>query len=210
MKIILVFFSTIIFLCVAISSFAQKDVSRNYSSYFEKGNKTAGISAAIAGDYNTVLQLDITKKSKNYGLLLLPTYGWFVEKNWEIGVQAILGFSKNKYQYASSDTNQYSSNSTYTDFGIAPVTRYFIPLGSRNVVSVFGEASMPVIYSSSKRESKQTAGTNPYSFSDTYNELRLSGSIGLGISINGHFGSLQLSANTYGLYIGFHKYMRKK
>jgi hypothetical protein len=34
--------------------------------------------------------------------------------------------------------------------------------------------------------------------------------IGLGVSLNGRFGSLEVNANTTGLYIGFHKYLRKK
>ncbi len=187
---------------------AQKETRHDYSSYFDKGNKIAGIELAIAGDYNTYLQLNITKNNKDYGLLLLPSYGWFVEKNWMIGLQALTGFSSNKYKNAYN-TTQSSSKYTDREFGIAPLTRYFIPLGKRNIVSIFGEASLPLVYSSSKGETKQT-GTFPFNNSYSNNELSLRGNMGLGVSLNGHFGSLEINANTAGLYIGFHKYINRK
>jgi hypothetical protein len=34
--------------------------------------------------------------------------------------------------------------------------------------------------------------------------------MGLGVSLNGYFGSLEINANTAGLYIGFHKYINRK
>ncbi|MEJ7672588.1 MAG: hypothetical protein WKF59_07725 [Chitinophagaceae bacterium] len=82
----------------------------------------------------------------------------FVENNWVIGGQAILGFSNTKYssKYTSNGIQYSNTNeSKYSDFGIAPFTRYFVPLGQRNVVSIFGHASMPVIYSTSKGSSNK-------------------------------------------------------
>ncbi len=199
----------LLILLVSISSFAQKDTRRNNTSLFDKGNKIAGIELGIAGGYpiNSITQLSFSKTEKNYGLLLLPSYGWFVENNWVIGGQGILGFSHNEYSYSGT---QYSSanKSDYTDFGIAPFTRYFVPLGKRNVVSLFGQASLPAVYSTTKRETKQT-GSSPYNTSSNTYEVQVIGSIGLGVSLNGHFGSIEVNANN-GLYLGFHKYFGKK
>lgn len=200
-----------IILCFTISAFAQKDTKRNNSSFFEKGNKVFGIELGIAGEYpiSSVTQLNISESDKNYGLLLIPSYGWFVENNWVIGGQAILGFANNSYSYDNSMQYSTISKSRYSDIGIAPFTRYFIPLGKRNVVSIFGQASMPVIYSTSDIEYKQS-GSSPSNYSYSNYEFRLIGTIGLGVSLNGRFGSLEVNGNTTGLYIGFHKYIGKK
>lgn len=211
MKHLFTLLSILVFFCISISALAQKETRRNNSSFFEKGNKVVGIELGIAGEYpiNSVTQLNISKDEKNYGLLLLPSYGWFVENNWVIGGQAILGFSKYSYTYQNGTQFSSSNKSEYADFGIAPFTRYFVPLGKRNVVSLFGQASMPVIYSTSKLESKQS-GSTPTNYSNSNYEFRLIGTIGLGVSLNGRFGSLEVNANTTGLYIGFHKYIDKK
>lgn len=203
------------FSCIAFSALAQKDTKRNYSSFFDRGNKIVGIELGIAGDYpiRSVTQLNISKGDKNYGLLVLPSYGWFVENNWVVGGQAILGFSNNSYtyQYTNSGGSIITSEdkSRYSDFGVAPFTRYFIPLGKRNVVSIFAQASVPVIYSTSKKESTRN-GNFPYFSAYSDEEFRLFGTIGLGVALNGRFGSLEANANNTGLYIGFHKYISKK
>lgn len=192
--------------CFISFSFAQKETRHDFSSYFDKGNKTAGIEICIAGDYNTILQLDFSKNSKNLGLLLLPSYGWFVQKNWMIGIQGLAGYAYNKYQNIYT-TSPSISKYTDTDFGIAPLTRYFVPIGKRNIVSIFAQAALPLVYSSSKRETKQTGGTNPYNSSYKNTELTLRGNMGLGVSLNGHLGSIEINANTSGLFLGFHKYI---
>lgn len=203
-----------IFLCMNmnIHALAQNVLKPNYSSMFEKGTRIAGIELGVAGEYpiNSVTQLNISKDDKNYGLLLLPSYGWFVENNWVVGGQAILGFSHDSYSYQSGLQYTNSSKSSYSDFGVAPFTRYFVPLGKRNVVSLFGHASLPVIYSTSKSENKQTGTSGAFSYSDSDYELRVIGSLGLGVSVNGRFGSLEVNANNTGLYFGFHKYFKKK
>lgn len=205
------FFTPLFILLFVSSASAQSDTRRNNNSFFEKGNKVYGIEIGIAGEYpiNSVTKLNIGNNEKNYGLLMLPSYGWFVEKNWVIGGQAILGFSNNSYSYDNGTQFSVENKSRYSDFGVAPFTRYFIPLGKRNVVSIFGQASMPVVYSTSKIENKQT-GNSPYNYSYNEKEVRLIGTIGLGVSLNGRFGSLEVNANTTGLYVGFHKYIGKK
>ena len=197
---------------INIRAVAQNGSKVNRLSIYEKGSRIAGIELGIAGEYpiNSVTQLNISKENKNYGLLLLPSYGWFVENNWVIGGQAIMGFSNNSNSFQSGTQYTSSNKSRYSDFGLAPFTRYFVPLGKRNVVSLFGHASMPIIYSTSKRESKQTGSSNSFISSNSGYELRVIGSLGLGVSLNGRFGSLEVNANNTGLYLGFHKYFRKK
>jgi hypothetical protein len=215
MKHTFTFFSIAVLLLITASASAQKDAKPNHSSYFEKGNRVVGIELGVAGEYpiNSVTKLNISKTEKNYGLLLLPSYGRFVENNWVVGGQAILGFANDSYTYQSGSSSGVvytsSNKSRYTDFGIAPFTRYFVPLGKRNVVSLFGHASLPVIYSTSKEEYKQSGGfPNTYSSNDY--EVRVIASLGLGVSLNGRFGSLEVNANNTGLYVGLHKYFQKK
>ncbi len=211
MKHIFTLFLNLFFSCIAVCTFAQQETKPNYTSLFEKGNRIAGIEFGVAGEYpiNSVTQLNISKSDKNYGLLLLPSYGWFVEKNWVFGGQAILGFSNTSYSYTNGSQFSSSNKSKYSDFGIAPYTRYFVPLGKRNVVSLFGHASMPIIYSTSERVSKQT-GNLPSTFTSNDFGVKIIGSLGLGVSLNGRFGSLEANANNTGLYLGFHKYFRRK
>ena len=203
MKILL---TILIIFLFGTSAIAQNEVKRNNFSFFQKGSKVVGIELGIAGGYpiNSITQLNISKDDKNYGLLVIPSYGWFVETNWVIGGQAIVGFSNNRYTY-NSGTQTYYNKSESSDLGVAPFTRYFIPLGKRNIVSIFGQASMPILYSTYSSESKQQ-GTPPSIYSNNESELKLIGTIGLGVSLNGRFGSLELNGNTTGLYVGFHKY----
>lgn len=126
-----------------------------------------------------------------------------------IGIQGLAGLSSNKY-IDYYNTSNYKTTSSYSDVGIAPITRYFIPIGKRNVVSLFGQASLPIVYSSEKRETFQTTGSTPYNTSSRYSEVTLLGSIGFGASLNGRLGSLELNINNTGLFLGFHKYFRKR
>jgi hypothetical protein len=201
--------STLLLFIISVSAFGQ-NIKRSYSSFYDRGNKTFGIELGVAGGYpiNSVTELNISKEEKNYGLLLIPSYGWFVETNWVIGGQAILGFANESYNYSGFQfTSTHKAN--YADLGLAPFTRYYVPLGKRNVVSLFGQASMPVIYSSRKTEDIQT-GSSPYKYEYSDYEIKLMGTLGLGVALNGRFGSLEVNANNTGLYVGFHKFIGKK
>lgn len=197
-------FAILFSLSICTFATAQNEVKRTNFSYFEKGRKVFGVELGIAGGYpiNSVTELSISKNEKYYGLLIIPSYGKFVETNWVIGGQAILGFNNSRYSYNNGTQTDYNKSKS-SDFGLAPFTRYFVPLGKRNVVSIFGQASLPILYSSYYSESSWP-GT-PRSIKDE-SELRIIGTIGLGVSLNGRFGSLELNANTTGLYVGFHKY----
>ncbi len=222
MKITQNFLLVISFLLVSTSLFAQKEERPSYRNYFERGNRAFGVQIGIAGGYpiNSVTALDISKTNKFYGLLLLPSYGWFIERNFIVGAQAILGFNYDSYSYSNYDysTNpprlisDYKNTSKGTDLGIAPFLRYYVPLGKRNVVSLFGQGSFPVLYSSYKTEvtPPQTNPNFPYYRYNDEEGLKLIASLGIGVSVNGRFGSLEINGNNTGLYIGFQKYLFPK
>lgn len=210
------------FLVISTSLFAQKEERPSYRNYFDRGTHAVGIQVGIVGGYpiNSVTALDISKTNKFYGLLLLPSYGWFIERNFIVGAQAILGFNYDSYTNTNYDystnpprfVSEYKNTSKGTDLGIAPYLRYYVPLGKRNVVSLFGQGSFPVIYSSYKTEVTPPQ-TNPnwYNYRNNDEEgLRLIASLGLGVAVNGRFGSLEINGNNTGLYIGFQKYLFAK
>jgi hypothetical protein len=207
-------------LCLlSIEVFAQKTERPDYTHYLKKGSKAVNVQLGIAGGYplGSVTALDISDENKYYGLLVLPSYGSFVKKNFMIGASAILGFTN--YQYSSFDYSSSVSQppvkrdykTNYSDFGIAPFARYYVQLSRRNVVNIFLQGSLPVFYSSV--EETITPAPVPGSTWYRYNFARQGwnavGSLGGGVSVNGRFGSLELNANNTGLYVGFQKCLTK-
>lgn len=74
----------------------------------------------IIGDiYTTLPELSVGSNSSIYGLNLVPTIGWAVDRNWVIGGQATLGFwhDRRSPQYAGAGTDI----KNYYDFGVAPL-----------------------------------------------------------------------------------------
>lgn len=196
---------------------AQKEERASYRNYFERGNKVIGLQLGVAGEYpiNSVTVLDINESNKRYGLLALPSFGWFIERNFVLGAQAIVGFNHDSYSYSNYDYSvnpprymgDTKSTSKGVDLGVAPFARYYVPLGRRNVVSLFGQGSFPVLYSSYESGSNYNS-TYPGWSNLRYKEegLKLMASLGGGVSINGRFGSFEMSANNTGLYLGYQRY----
>lgn len=209
------------FLFISSSLFAQKEERPSYRNYFERGSRAIGIQIGVAGGYpiNSITILDISNDSRDYGLLALPSYGWFVERNFLVGASAIIGFnnySSTNYSYDYSTNpprvTEYKSEGRNLDLGLAPFLRYYVPLGKRNVVSVFGQGSFPILYSRTRNETTPIQTNNNW-YSDRYNNqegLKLIASLGVGVSVNGRFGSLEVNANNTGLYIGLQKYLSFK
>lgn len=204
------------FLFISFSLLAQKEERPSYRNYFDRGAKAIGIQIGVAGGYpiNSVTILDISKDSKDYGLLTLPSYGWFVERNFLVGVSAIIGFSQyssssNSYDYSTNPptVTNYQYKGRNLDLGLAPFLRYYVPLGKRNVVSLFGQGSLPLIYSKSKSESTPNQINNWYSNQEG---MKVIASLGIGVSVNGRLGSLEINGNNTGLYIGVQKYLNFK
>ncbi len=205
------------FLFISSSLFAQKEERPSYRNYFERGSRAIGIQIGVAGGYpiNSVTILDISNDSKDYGLLALPSYGWFVERNFLVGASAIIGFnnySSTNYSYDYSTSpplvTKYKYEGRNLDLGLAPFLRYYVPLGKRNVVSLFGQGSFPILYSRTRNETTPNQINNNW-----YNNqegLKLIASLGLGVSVNGRLGSLEVNGNNTGLYIGVQKYLSFK
>ena len=211
------------FVCLiaSLTVLAQSEERRpSYRHFFDRGSKAINIQLGVAGGYpiNSITELDISSNNKRYGLLALPSYGWFVERNLMLGASAIVGFNYNSSSFNSFD---YSTNpprpaevknvGSGSDFGVAPFMRYYIPLSRRNVVSLFGQGSLPLIYSRYRyTNSLQTAQGVVSSSMSREEGLKLIGSVGLGVSVNGRFGSFEVNANNTGLYVGFQKYFSPK
>jgi hypothetical protein len=204
------------FLIISFSLFAQKEDRPSYRNYFDRGAKAVGIQIGVAGGYpiNSVTILDISNDSKDYGLLALPSYGWFVERNFLVGASAIIGFSNyssfnDSYDYSTSppSVTRYQYKGRSIDLGLAPFLRYYVPLGKRNVVSLFGQGSLPVFYSKSRNETTPNQINNWYS---NQQGIKVIASLGLGVSVNGRLGSLEINGNNTGLYIGVQKYLTIK
>lgn len=200
---------------------AQKEERASFRNYFERGNKVLGLQLGIAGEYpiNSVTVLDINESNKRYGLLALPSFGWFIERNFVIGGQAIVGFNHESYAYSNYDYSvnppryigDFKNTSKGVDLGVAPFARYYVPLGRRNVVSLFGQGSFPVLYSSYESGSNYPSsypGWSNYRYKEE--GLKLMASLGGGVSINGRFGSFEVNANNTGLYFGYQRYFGSK
>lgn len=211
----------VLFLHIAIISIAQKEEKTSYKEYFEKGSKAIGLQIGVAGGYpvNSYTILDISKTSKDYGLLAVPSFGWFLERNFQAGIQMFAGFNHYSYSNFYSNpsvsppvVNEYKIISKGFDIGAAPFVRYYVPLGKRNVVSLFGQGSLPIIYSKYKEEIPAALQNSGWYINNNYNqeEVKVIASLGLGVSINGKYGSLEINGNNTGLYIGVQKYLFAK
>lgn len=95
----------VLFVFSCTSVLAQKEERASYRNYFERGNKVIGLQLGVAGEYpiNSVTVLDINESNKRYGLLALPSFGWFIERNFVLGAQAIVGFNHESYSYSNYD-----------------------------------------------------------------------------------------------------------
>lgn len=105
----------------------------------EKGAKLVGLQTNImVGDiYYSYLTIDANSNESNYGLNLVPTIGWAIQRNWVIGGQATLGFLTGKNNQSTGE-----NISTYYDLGIAPFTRLYLDLTKNKKLKIFGMAAV--------------------------------------------------------------------
>lgn len=204
----------LVFLCLNSAS-AQSNDLPSYRDLYAKGTKVFNVQLGVAeGDlFNSLTTIEFSREVKNIGVLVLPGYGKFIERNLLLGISGIIGLEdyKEKYQGGTIGNPPVSytrhQRSKYTDLGLSPFLRYYVPLGKRNTFSLFGQASFPLFYSSYRYSSYSDplqAGTN-YNASD--DQVTLKASLGLGVSFNGSFGSFELSANNGGLFLGYQRYL---
>jgi|GEM_PF-1003243 len=170
------------------------------NAQLEKGAKLVGIQTnLIAGDmYYTNLALDISSFHNEYGLNIVPTFGWALERNWIVGGQATFGFLRSKNN--SNGTGISETINTYYDLGIAPFTRAYLDITKNQRWKVFGMGSVEIV----SRQSRYTV-KNIGAPTSVYNYTSARASIGIGLAYFGRKLAVDLNASSAGLRLGFYK-----
>lgn len=168
----------------------------------EKGSRIAGLQTnLIIGDiYTTLPELSVGSYRSTYGLNLVPTLGWAVDRNWIIGGQATLGFwhDKRSPQYAGAGTDTYN----YYDFGLAPFTRLYIDITKNKKWKGYGLAAIEFANTQRFYKSSYPSGAIQKS-SDSFTDVK--GTIGIGFAYFGRKLALDLNAAVTGLRLGVYK-----
>lgn len=184
-------------ICFFIASFAT-------AQQLPQGSKLVGVQTCIAaGDlyYNSLI-ISAGQGRSELGILLTPTYGWFLAENWLVGGQLTLGVGRSSYDYFPSSSLKNTTN--FFDFGIAPFTRYYIDITRNKKFKFFGMASLEFIHGSSTQ--KNTGIINTYK----YTSNNIDGSIGFGTAFFGKKMGGDLSVSNMGLRFGLYKIINKK
>jgi hypothetical protein len=167
----------------------------------EKGSRIIGLQTnLIIGDiYNTLPELSISSTNKTYGLNLVPTMGWAVDRNWVVGGQATLGFSHEEYSppYPGAGTNIYN----YYDFGIAPFTRLYLDITKNKKWKGYGLAAIEFANMQRFYTNRNLGGSSKSSDSYTY----VKATVGIGFGYFGRKVAVDLNAAVTGLRLGVYK-----
>lgn len=167
----------------------------------EKGSRIVGLQTnLIIGDiYSTLPELSIGSTNKTYGLNLVPTMGWVVDRNWVIGGQATLGFwhEQNTPPYPGAGTNIYN----YYDFGIAPFTRLYLDITKNKKWKGYGLAAIEFANMQRFYTNKNLSGTSKSS--DSYTNVKAT--VGIGFAYFGRKVAVDLNAAVTGLRLGVYK-----
>jgi len=168
----------------------------------EKGSRIVGLQTNLMiGDiYTTLPELSLGSTSKTYGLNLVPTIGWAVDRNWVIGGQATLGFwhEERVLQYAGESTDI----NNYYDFGIAPFTRLYLDITRNKKWKGYGLAAIEFANTQRFYKTKNQGGTIQRS-SNSYTDVK--GTIGIGFAYFGRKLAVDLNAAVTGLRLGVYK-----
>lgn len=182
----------LIAVCLCIHSQAQ----------LEKGSRMVGLQTnLIIGDmYTTLPELSVGSNRSTYGLNLVPTIGWAVDRNWIIGGQATLGFwhDRRSPQYVGAGTNI----NDYYDFGVAPFTRLYLDITKNKKWKGYGLAAIEFANTQRFYKNKNQGGTIQRS-SDSFTEVK--GTIGIGFAYFGRKVAVDLNAAVTGLRLGVYK-----
>jgi len=176
-------------------------LSLSAHAQLEKGSKLVGLQTnLILGDiYATSLALNVSQNESNYGINLVPTLGWVLERNWVVGGQVTLGYSREKQiPFGNNNTSIYS----YYDLGLAPFTRIYLDISRNKRWKFFGAAAAELAGTRTRYSIKSASGTSLIS-TDKHTELV--GSIGMGFAYFTPKVSIDLSAAVTGLRLGVYK-----
>lgn len=167
----------------------------------EKGTKMAGaqLNLLVNDMYYTMLEFGSSGYDRYFGISIAPTYGYAVQRNWVLGMQATIGFESSKFDGGGI---AYSSKTVYTDFGLAPFTRLYLDITRKGKLKVFGAGALE--YNIASKRISYSNGSVASSFSKT----TFHPSLGGGIAYFGRRTSFDLSMSTEALRIGFYKIIR--
>ncbi len=182
---------------------------------------TWGVQLGIAGEYplRTVTRIDMTEGFSTLGALVLPTFGWMVEKNVMIGGQIITGHLIDKYSSLNyifpgpgpaPIIRETKMQDRYTELGISPFARYYVPLNKRNIVNLYLQAGVMVYHSTERRISRPVNHQIFPPTDQSEGRWNMLGGIGVGVSVNGKAGNLDMYVNNTGLYFGYYRHIVRK
>lgn len=168
----------------------------------DKGSKIAGaqLNLVVNDMYYTALGFGSSGYQKHFGISLVPTYGYAIQRNWLLGVQATLGFNSEKFEGGSAYT---SRTTLYTDFGLAPFTRLYLNITKNGKLKVFGVAALEFNIAS-----QRVSYPDNVIAQITYSKTSFNPSIGGGIAYFGRRTSFDLSMGTQAVRFGFYKVIR--
>lgn len=186
-------------LTMALASFSTA-WSQPASNPTEKGNKQAGLQVMLAWTdmYNSYTTLSIDDNNKSYGINMGGLYGWFLERNWMVGLQANVGAYRDSY----AKGEPYGYDEKGFDISLTPITRYYFTVDKKHRFKPFLFAGLPVVYSSMERES---GSGGPGNYQDE--TLNLRASFGVGAAYFGRAGSLELNVSNMGFFFGVNKFI---
>jgi len=187
----------LIFLTFTLStSFAQLD----------KGTKLAGgqLNLVVNDMYYTAFRFGNSGYEKYFGISIVPTYGYAIQRNWILGMQATFGIENLKF---NGGGGAYTFNQQFTDIGLAPFTRLYLGITNNQKLKVFGVAALE--FNIAMQKISYPDGFAPTSHSSN---TTLTPSVGAGIAYFGRKTSFDLSMTTTAVRVGFYKFLpyRKK
>jgi len=115
------------------------------NAQLEKGRHFAGLQTTLLSSdiYSTYIAINSSGSISDYGVNLVPTYGWAASRNWLIGAQVTLGYLK-------STNHESDVVSEYYDLGFAPFTRLYLDVTRNGRFKIFGLASIEIAGSKTK------------------------------------------------------------
>ncbi len=167
-------------------------------SQLEKGKILAGLQTnIIAGDISgTALAISSDDNSSQYGLNIVPTFGWAIQHNWVIGAQGMVGLLRNNNQRSNPFVV-----CTDLDLGIAPFTRLYLDLVKDGRFKAFGMASLEFTYFTNRNNSSYGSFVSKSNSDDS----QINGSLGGGLGYFGRKIVIDMNASKLGLRVGFYK-----
>ncbi len=169
-----------------------------------KGTKLAGLQTnLILGDiYATNLTLDVGSYSSEYGINLVPTFGWVIKENWVVGGQANFGFLREKIPFIGANINGIY---TYNDLGLAPFTRLYLDITKNKKWKAYSMASVELATVKTRYSIK---GNPQAGMVSTTSNTDLKGGLAVGFAYFGKSTSIDLNAGLTGLRLGVYRIIK--